>query len=153
MPWCTFTDPELAHVGTGEEGLKKRGQTFQTYRFPFAKLDRAITDSAPVGLVKVFANKRGKILGASILGANAGEMIAEYALAMKVNAKLCTISATIHPYPTYALGNRRTADIFTNKILTPWRVSWIKRLLGFRGATAGVSILNEEHPSAPYDRF
>ena len=152
VPWCTFTDPELAHVGTGG-GTEKTRSDLPDLSVPVREAGSAITDSAPVGLVKVFANKRGKILGASILGANAGEMIAEYALAMKVNAKLCTISATIHPYPTYALGNRRTADIFTNKILTPWRVSWIKRLLGLRGATAGVSILNEEHPSAPYDRF
>jgi pyruvate/2-oxoglutarate dehydrogenase complex dihydrolipoamide dehydrogenase (E3) component len=147
VPWCTFTDPELAHVGFGEEELRKRGEKFRVYRFPFSKLDRAITESESAGLVKVFASKRGKILGASILGANAGEMIAEYALAMKVNAGLSKVSATIHPYPTYALGNRRAADLYANKVLTPWRVSWIKRLFRLRGSTTGVQHLNQESDS------
>jgi len=142
VPWCTFTDPELAHVGIGEEELRKRGDSFGVYRFPFSKLDRATTDSEPEGLVKVWAGKRGKILGASICGANAGEMIAEYALAMKVDAGLGKISATIHPYPTYALGNRRAADLFANNVLTPSRVTWIQRLFRLRGSTDGVLHLN-----------
>lgn len=138
VPWCTFTDPELAHVGFGEEELRKRGESFRVYRFPFSKLDRAVTESESVGTEKVWASKRGKILGASILGADAGEMIAEYALAMKVNAGLGEISATIHPYPTYALGNRRAADIFASKVLTPPRVTWIQRLFRLRGTSTGV---------------
>jgi len=142
VPWCTFTDPELAQVGFGEEELRKRGESFRVYRFPFSKLDRAITESESVGMVKVWANKRGKILGAAILGANAGEMIAEYALAMKVNAGLNQVSATIHPYPTYALGNRRAADLFANNVLTPSRVTWIQRLFRLRGSTDGVLHLN-----------
>ncbi len=145
VPWCTFTDPELAHVGFGEEELRKRGESFRLYRFPFSKLDRAVTESESAGAVKVWASKRGKILGASILGANAGEMIAEYALAMKVNAELGKISATIHPYPTYALGNRRAADIFANQVLTPSRVTWIQRLFRLRGTSTGVLRLNEEN--------
>ena len=95
--------------------------------------------------MKVCASKRGKILGASILGANAGEMIAEYALAMKVNAGLNKVSATIHPYPTYALGNRRAADLYANSVLTPSRVTWIKRLFRLRGSTTGVLHLNHEN--------
>ena len=144
VPWCTFTDPELAQVGFGEQELRKRGENFRVYRFPFSKLDRAVTESESVGMVKVWASPRGKILGASILGTNAGEMIAEYALAMKVNAGLNQVSATIHPYPTYALGNRRAADLFANQVLTPSRVTWIKRLLRLRGSTAGVMHLNRE---------
>lgn len=147
VPWCTFTDPELAQVGFGEEELRKRGETFHVYRFPFSKLDRAITESESAGMVKVWASSRGKILGAAILGANAGEMIAEYALAMKVNAGLSEVSATIHPYPTYALGNRRAADLFANNVLTPSRVSWIQRLFRLRGSTAGVRHLNQDSRS------
>ena len=148
IPWCTFTDPELAHVGPGEEELRKSGQRFRVYRFPFAKLDRAITESESAGWVKVLANSRGKVLGASILGANAGEMIAEYALAMKTGAGLGAISATIHPYPTYALGNRRAADIFANGVLTPGRVKWIQRLLRLRGSSGGIVRLNEDNKTA-----
>lgn len=141
VSWCTFTDPELAHAGLGEEELRRRGATFQVYRFPFFKLDRAITEAESAGLVKVFANARGKVLGASILGANAGEMIAEYALAIEAKAGLGAISSTIHPYPTYALANRRAADIFATGVLTPSRVTWIRRLFRLRGSTQGITSL------------
>jgi pyruvate/2-oxoglutarate dehydrogenase complex dihydrolipoamide dehydrogenase (E3) component len=138
VSWCTFTDPELAHAGLGEEELRKRGEKFQVYRFPFSRLDRAITESESTGLVKVFANSRGKVLGASILGANGGEIIAEYALAIEAKAGLGAISSTIHPYPTYALANRRAADVFTTSVLTPSRVTWIRRLFRLRGSTQGI---------------
>lgn len=138
VSWCTFTDPELAHAGLGEEELRKRGEKFQVYRFPFSRLDRAITESESTGLVKVFANSRGKVLGASILGANAGEMIAEYALAIQAKAGLGAISSTIHPYPTYALANRRAADVFATSVLAPSRVTWIRRLFRLRGSTQGI---------------
>jgi len=143
VSWCTFTDPELAHVGLGEEELRKRGKKFQVYRFPFSGLDRAITESESTGLVKVFATSRGKVLGASILGAHAGEMIAEFALAIEANAGLGTISSTIHPYPTYALGNRRAADNFMMNLLTPSRVGWIRRILGLRGSAQGIVSLRQ----------
>lgn len=143
VSWCTFTDPELAHAGLGEEELRKRGEKFQVYRFPFSRLDRAITESESTGLVKVFANFRGNVLGASILGANAGEMIAEYALAIKAKAGLAAISSTIHPYPTYAMGNRRAADIFATNVLTPSRVTWISRIFRLRGSTQGIVKLRQ----------
>ena len=143
VSWCTFTDPELAHVGAGEEDLKKRGAKYRVYRFPFSKLDRAIAESESVGVVKVFAAPRGQVLGASILGANAGEMIAEYALAMRAKVGLSTISSTIHPYPTFSSGNRRAADNFVSSRLTPNLVTWIKRLFRLRGDTRGIVSLNE----------
>ena len=142
VSWCTFTDPELAHAGLGEEELRRQGEKFQVYRFPFSKLDRAVTESESVGLVKVLANARGKVLGASILGANAGEMIAEYALAIRANTGLGTISSTIHPYPTYALANRKAADLFAMNVLTPSRVVWIRRIFRLRGSTQGIVSLH-----------
>jgi pyruvate/2-oxoglutarate dehydrogenase complex dihydrolipoamide dehydrogenase (E3) component len=111
VPWCTFTDPELAHVGASEIELKKRKQRYAVYRFPFSKIDRAVTDRETTGMVKVFARKlNGRIYGASILGAHAGDMIGEFALAMRNKVSLRKMANTIHPYPTYALGNRRAAD-------------------------------------------
>jgi pyruvate/2-oxoglutarate dehydrogenase complex dihydrolipoamide dehydrogenase (E3) component len=111
VPWCTFTDPELAHVGASEIELKKRKQRYAIYRFPFSKIDRAVTDRETTGMVKVFARKlNGRIYGASILGAHAGDMIGEFALAMRNKVSLRKMADTIHPYPTYALGNRRAAD-------------------------------------------
>jgi len=111
VPWCTYTDPELAHVGASENELKNRKQRYAVYRFPFSKIDRAITDRETTGMVKVFARKlNGRIYGASILGAHAGDMIGEFALAMRNKVTLRNMADTIHPYPTYALGNRRAAD-------------------------------------------
>ena len=111
VPWCTYTDPELAHVGASEIELHKRKQRYAVYRFPFSKIDRAVTDRETTGMVKVFARKfDGKIYGASILGAHAGDMIGEFALAMRNKVTLRNMADTIHPYPTYALGNRRAAD-------------------------------------------
>jgi len=111
VPWCTYTDPELAHVGASEIELKHRKQRYAVYRFPFSKIDRAVTDRETTGMVKVLARKfDGKIFGASILGAHAGDMIGEFALAMRNKVTLRNMADTIHPYPTYALGNRRAAD-------------------------------------------
>lgn len=144
VTWCTFTDPELAHVGQNEDELKNAGVKHIVYRFPFSKLDRAITESQPGGMIKVMATRGGRILGASILGANAGEMIAEYALAMKNGISLSKISSTIHAYPTYSLGNRRAADKHVSAWLTPGLVGWIQRIFRLHGSREGASALNSE---------
>lgn len=134
VPWVTFTDPELGHVGATEKQLKEQGASYETYRFPFSKIDRAITDGQTTGLIKVFAKKwNGKILGASILGAHAGEMISQYALAMKNGVTLRSFADTIHPYPSYGLGARRAADQWYIKNQSASLVKWIQRIFGYRG--------------------
>lgn len=134
VPWVTYTDPEVAQVGATEEELNKAGITFTTYRFPFSKIDRAITDGATEGLIKVFAKKwSGKILGASIAGVHAGEMISQYALAMKNGVSLRDFADTIHPYPSYGLGARRAADQWYIKNQSETMVKWIKRIFRYRG--------------------
>ena len=111
VPWVTFTEPELGHVGATEAQLTEQGVAFQTYRFPYTKVDRAVTDGNTTGLIKVFAKRwNGTILGASVLGAHAGELISEYAVAMKNGVTLRALSDTIHPYPSYGLAARRAAD-------------------------------------------
>ncbi len=144
VTWTTYTDPELAHVGQREEELKRNGVKHSVYRFPFTQLDRAITDSETAGVVKVLANRWGGILGVSILGANAGEMIGEYALAMRNRIRLDKVSSTIHPYPTYGLGNRRAADLFMMEKLTPWMVRWFRRLFRLRGDDRGLAALGRK---------
>jgi pyruvate/2-oxoglutarate dehydrogenase complex dihydrolipoamide dehydrogenase (E3) component len=139
--WSTFTDPELAHLGESEADLRRRRAKYSTYRFPFAKLDRAITEVEATGEVKVFAGKSGRILGASILGAHAGEMIAEYALAMRNGIRLSRIAETIHAYPTYMLGNRRAADQLVAKQLDSRLLATLGRILGYRGERRGSSVL------------
>ncbi|MCL5744158.1 MAG: hypothetical protein M1541_09575 [Acidobacteria bacterium] len=143
ITWTTFTDPELAHVGRSEDELKRDGVKYSVYRFPFTQLDRAITESEMTGMVKVLASGWGRILGVSILGQNAGEMIGEYALAMRNGVRLDKVSSTIHPYPTYVLGNRRAADLYMMAKLTPTMVRWIQRMFGLRGDLRGVRSLKQ----------
>lgn len=133
VPWCTYTDPELAHVGAAEESLREQHREYRVYRFPFHRIDRATTEGQTTGLIKVLANRRGKILGASILGTSAGEMIAEYALAMKNGLTLANIADTIHPYPTYALGNRQAADQWYTNKLTPGLIRALRFVFRYRG--------------------
>ncbi len=133
LPWCTFTDPELAHVGAGEDQLRNRETKYEAFKFPYSKLDRALTDGESTGMIKVFAAPNGRILGATILGARAGEMIGEWALALRHGMKLRDITSTLHPYPTYAFGNRRVADQWLLSRHSPTLVWALKILRGLRG--------------------
>jgi len=141
VTWATFTDPEIAHLGSSEEKLRREGTTYSVYRFPFRKLDRAITDGAANGETKVLAGPGGGILGASIVGEHAGEMISEYALAMRNGIHLAGISSTIHPYPTYMLGNRRAADKKAEKQLDSVLLKLLGMLFGYRGQRKGSGVL------------
>jgi pyruvate/2-oxoglutarate dehydrogenase complex dihydrolipoamide dehydrogenase (E3) component len=134
VPWCTFTDPELAHVGAREQDLKKDGSSYHVYRFPYRIVDRAITESETTGLIKVFAKKwNGKILGATILGAGAGDLICEYAVAMKNGVTLREIADTIHPYPTYGLAVRRAADQWYIQKQSTTLTRVMQKIFGYRG--------------------
>tara|TARA_R110000868_G_scaffold304437_17_gene565278 strand:+ start:7970 stop:9451 length:1482 start_codon:yes stop_codon:yes gene_type:complete len=134
VPWVTFTEPELAHVGQTERQLKADGTSFEVYRFPYSKIDRALTENEATGLIKIFANKlTGKIYGVTAVGSHAGEYISEYALAMKNGVSMRGIADTIHPYPTWALGARRAADQWYIKNQSEWSVKLIKGVFGYRG--------------------
>lgn len=134
VSWVTFTDPELAHVGQTEDQLKKKGTSFEVYRFPYSKIDRALTDNESVGLIKLFANKlTGKLYGATVLGTHAGELISEYAVAIKNGVSLRNIADTIHPYPSWGLGARRAADQWYIKNQSEWSVKLIKTVFGYKG--------------------
>jgi pyruvate/2-oxoglutarate dehydrogenase complex dihydrolipoamide dehydrogenase (E3) component len=133
-PWVTYTTPELAHVGATEADLKEKGVDYFTYRFPYSKIDRAITDEATLGDIRIYARKRdGKIYGVDILGERAGDMIGYYALAMKNGLSLRNIADTIFPYPTYGLGARRAADQWYIQAQSPSAIKWVQRLFGYRG--------------------
>jgi pyruvate/2-oxoglutarate dehydrogenase complex dihydrolipoamide dehydrogenase (E3) component len=135
IPWVTFTDPELAHVGMMESDLKKQGQSYKLYRFPYKKVDRALAENAPDGWIRVYAKPlSGKILGADVIGVSAGEIISEYALAMKNGLSLKQIADTIHPYPTYGLAARRGADQWYVQNQRPWITKIIKKIFGYTGA-------------------
>ncbi len=134
LPWCTYTDPELAHVGTTEEELKNKRISYEVYRFPFERIDRAITESETDGWIRVYAaGFDGRIYGADILGAHAGDLISEFALAMRNGVTLRQMSDTIHPYPSYALGNRRAADQWYVSKQSGALVGMLQFFFGYQG--------------------
>ncbi len=140
VPWSTYTDPELASTGATEKQLQEEGISFETYRFPYSKVDRAITDEATDGLIKIFAKKwNGRILGATIYGKQAGDLISEYALAMKNGVTLRNIADTIHPYPTYGLGVRRAADQWYVKNQSEWMSKLVKKVFRYQGEIPDLS--------------
>jgi len=121
MPWCTYTDPEIAHVGLYETQAQERGIEVNTYFIPFSQVDRAIADGEENGFAKVHIKKgTDKILGATIVARHAGEMISEISLAMVGNLGLGTIATVIHPYPTQAEAIRKAADAYNRTRLTPF---------------------------------
>ena len=121
LPWVTFTEPELAQVGMTEAEANKTGQTLRILRWPFHENDRAQTERATEGLVKVIATKRGHVLGASIVGANAGELIQLWGLVIAKRIKLGAVAGLILPYPTLGEVNKRAAgSFFTAKLFSPF---------------------------------
>jgi pyruvate/2-oxoglutarate dehydrogenase complex dihydrolipoamide dehydrogenase (E3) component len=125
VPWCTYTDPEVAHVGLNERDAADRGIAVDTYMRPFAEVDRAITDGEEDGFVKITVRKGSdQILGATIVARHAGEMISEITLAVVGKIGLGTIAGVIHPYPTQAEAIRQLGDVYNRTRLTPF----VKRL-------------------------
>ena len=126
MPWCTFTDPEIAHVGMYEADAIAAGYEVDTYTQPLSEVDRAILDGETAGFVKVHVHKgTDRIIGATIVARHAGEMISEITVAMAARKGLATISTAIHPYPTQADAIRKLGDQYNRTRLTPG----VKRLM------------------------
>ena len=110
IPWTTFIDPEVARVGLNEQEAIDKGIDYEITRFEFEELDRAITESANNGFIKVITPKgKDKILGVTVVSEHAGDLIAEFVLAMKHGLGLNKILGTIHSYPTWAEGNKYAA--------------------------------------------
>ena len=133
IPWCTFTDPEVARVGLNEQQAKQQGVKFEVTRYGIDDLDRAITDGVAHGFVKVLTVPgKDKILGATIVGEHAGELLAEFVLAMKNNLGLNKILATIHSYPTLAEANKYTAGNWRRAHKPAWAMRLLRRFHQWR---------------------
>jgi pyruvate/2-oxoglutarate dehydrogenase complex dihydrolipoamide dehydrogenase (E3) component len=110
IPWCTYTDPEIVHVGLYEQEAKERGIACRTFTQVLAEVDRAIVDGEEEGFAKVLVSLKGdNILGATLVAAHAGDMVSELTLAMVGGLGLRTIARTIHPYPTQRRPSKRSA--------------------------------------------
>jgi pyruvate/2-oxoglutarate dehydrogenase complex dihydrolipoamide dehydrogenase (E3) component len=127
IPWCTFTTPEVARVGINEQEAKERKIDYEVTRYGMDELDRAIADGVDNGFVKVLtAPGTDRILGVTIVGEHAGDLIAEYVLAMKHKLGLNKILGTIHIYPTLAEANKAVAGQWKKDHAPERLLRWIK---------------------------
>jgi pyruvate/2-oxoglutarate dehydrogenase complex dihydrolipoamide dehydrogenase (E3) component/uncharacterized membrane protein YdjX (TVP38/TMEM64 family) len=133
IPWCTFTDPEVARVGLSEAEAKAQGVAVEVTRYGIDDLDRAIADSAAHGWVKVLTVPgKDTLLGATIVGAHAGDLLAEYVLAMKHGLGLNKILGTIHSYPTMAEANKYAAGEWKRAHAPQGLLKWVERFHAWR---------------------
>ena len=132
IPWCTYTDPEIAHVGLSERDAAHEGIPIETFVRRFRDVDRAIADGEEDGFVKVHVRKgTDRIVGATLVARHAGEMLSEITLAMVGKIGLKTIATVIHPYPTQAEAIRQAADAYNRTRLTPWIRQLLTRWLAW----------------------
>ena len=132
IPWCTYTDPEIARVGLGDRELQAAGIDLDTFLIPFDKVDRAIIDGEEEGFVKIHVKKGSdKILGATLVARHAGDMISPITLAMVNNIGLGKIASTIQPYPTQAEAIRKAGDAYNRTRLTPFVKNLFNRWLAW----------------------
>lgn len=128
IPWTTFTDPEVARVGLSENEAKTQGITFEVTRYDLGDLDRAIADEAAHGFVKVLTVPgKDRILGVTIVGEHASDLLAEFVLAMKHGLGLNKILGTIHTYPTWSEANKYAAGEWKRAHAPQWLLKWAEK--------------------------
>jgi len=128
VPWATFTDPEVARVGLNEEDAREQGIPYEVTRYGIDDLDRAITDEQAEGFVKVLTVPgKDRILGVTIVGEHAGDIIAEYVSAMKNKLGLNKILGTVHIYPTLAEANKYAAGEWKRAHAPRTILNWVER--------------------------
>lgn len=118
VPWCTYTSPEIAHVGAYADDAREAGHDVQTLTLELSEVDRALLDGQDEGFLRIH-HEKGRILGATLVAEHAGDMIGELALAITHGLDLGKISSTIHPYPTQAEVIKKAADAYRRESLTP----------------------------------
>ncbi len=133
IPWCTYTDPEVASVGLSEQEAQKRKVPYQVFKKPLREVDRAVIDGEEEGFVKILVSEGSdRILGATIVASHAGEMISEVTAAMVAKMGLGALAAVIHPYPTQAEAIRATGDLYNRTRLTPFVKNLFTKFLAWR---------------------
>jgi pyruvate/2-oxoglutarate dehydrogenase complex dihydrolipoamide dehydrogenase (E3) component len=133
LPWVTYCEPELAQVGLGEAAARAAGHSPQVLRWPFAENDRAQAERATAGLVKAVVTRRGRILGAAIVGPHAGELIQPWVLAIASKLKISALATMIAPYPTFGEASKRVAGNFYTPKLFNSRTRALVRFLRWFG--------------------
>jgi pyruvate/2-oxoglutarate dehydrogenase complex dihydrolipoamide dehydrogenase (E3) component len=130
VPWTTYTVPELAQVGLGEQAARQNhGDGIRVLRWQFAENDRARTERVNDGLVKAITDRRGRILGAGIVGPNAGELIQPWCLAISKGLKISALASFVPPYPTLGEASKRAAGSYFTETLFGARTRKLVRFL------------------------
>jgi pyruvate/2-oxoglutarate dehydrogenase complex dihydrolipoamide dehydrogenase (E3) component len=147
VPWSTYTDPEIAHVGCSEGEAKRRGLRVETVTVPFADVDRARLEGATAGFVRIHAESgSGRIVGATIVGRDAGDLVSEISVAMAGKLSLGALGSVIHPYPTRAEAIRKAGDAWNRRRLTPFAKRLLRDFLSLRfgGAASAPSSAGDD---------
>jgi pyruvate/2-oxoglutarate dehydrogenase complex dihydrolipoamide dehydrogenase (E3) component len=119
LPWCTYTDPELASVGMNEKRAREAGIDYSVWTEPFKSNDRSLAEGEEVGKIKLLLDKSERPLGVQILGPQAGELVSEWVAVLNAKVKLSTLAAAVHPYPTLGEINKRVAGtLLSQKIFS-----------------------------------
>ncbi len=133
IPWCTYTSPELARIGLNSAEAREQDIEVDTFTQPMSGVDRAILEGETEGFVRIHVRKGSdEILGATIVAANAGDMIASISIAMTQGIGLGKIANCIHPYPTQAEAIRKTGDLYNKARLTPFIASIMKKIIAWQ---------------------
>jgi pyruvate/2-oxoglutarate dehydrogenase complex dihydrolipoamide dehydrogenase (E3) component len=133
IPWATFTDPEVARVGLNEQDAKQQGIAYEISSYDMADLDRAIADSEAHGFVKVLTQPDSdRIVGVTIVGEHAADLLVEFVLAMRHGIGLNKILTTIHIYPTLAEANKYAAGVWKRAHAPELLLRWVERYHGWR---------------------
>ena len=132
IPWATYTDPQISHVGISAEEAEASGDAVLTQTVSLASLDRAVLDGGAEGFARVHHKPNGTILGATIVGGAAGDLIGEIALAMSAGVRLSQLANVVHPYPTQSEVLKRLGDAYNATRLTPTTKTWLQRIIRWR---------------------
>lgn len=130
VPWVTYTDPELAHVGLTEaEARERHGNSIGVWKRDVGAVDRVIADGGPAGLVKIITDKKGRVIGGHILAPHAGDMIGELTIALKHGMTVGQLGGVIHPYPTTAEAIKQASELRVKSTFTGWKKALVRRLV------------------------
>jgi len=138
MPWCTYTDPELASIGMNEKRAKEAGLSYSIWTEEFKGNDRSLAEGEFVGKIKMLLDEKGKPLGIQILGPHAGELVSEWVASLNGKVKLSSMAGAVHPYPTLAEINKRVVGTyFSAKIFSEKVRKGLKFFFDYKGRACG----------------
>lgn len=134
FPWCTYTEPELAHIGLNEIMAGRAGLEYSLWTETFSANDRAVTEGETRGRIKLLVGTKGKPLGVQILGHRAGDLLAGWVAALSGKVSLATLAGAVHPYPTLGEINKAVAGkILGEKVFSPTVRKALKFFFGLKG--------------------